>query len=200
MNKIILDKEKNININVVKDSICDISKDNVIEVLNIKLSDNVKFIINHYNEITENSKLNINIIQNNNTEFIYNHNFMNNKIYDLNIFIELNGDYSKNIINIKGISNSGNSNITIDGKVFDNTKDNELDEKVRMLNINEGKTSILPNMYINTKNVIANHAASITNINSDYLFYLNTKCIKNEEAKKIIIDGFLDKEKYTKEV
>ena len=41
------------------------------------------------------------------------------------------------------------------------------------LNINEGISYIYPNMFIDTKNVVANHSASITNINKDYLFYLN---------------------------
>ena len=47
-------------------------------------------------------------------------------------------------------------------------------------------------MYVKTKNVIANHAASVTNINEDYLFYLNSKGIKDEDAKQLIINGFLD--------
>ena len=63
-----------------------------------------------------------------------------------------------------------------------------------MLNINEGKSSIVPNMFINTKNVIANHAASITNINKDYLFYLNCKGIKDKECIKLIKNGFLNNE------
>ena len=60
------------------------------------------------------------------------------------------------------------------------------------MNLNDGRSYIYPNMYINTKNVIANHAATITDISNDYLFYLNTKGISNEDAKKIIIDGFLE--------
>ena len=69
---------------------------------------------------------------------------------------------------------------------------NELDEKVRVINMNEGYTYIYPNMFIDTKNVVANHAASITNISKDYLFYLNSKGIKDEEAINMIINGFLE--------
>ena len=47
-------------------------------------------------------------------------------------------------------------------------------------------------MYINTKNVLANHAASITDIDNNYLFYMNSKGINNNKAKELIINGFLD--------
>ena len=191
MNKILCNNESIIDIKCDVDSIMNIGKEYSIEKLNIEIKDNVKLIINHYNEIEDKINLKVNVTQNNNSEFVYNHSFMNKKNYNLNIFIDMLGNNSKNTININGISDNGISNITIDGKVFDNTIDNELSESVRMLNINEGKSNILPNMYINTKNVIANHAASVTNISENYLFYLNSKGIENDNAKDLIINGFL---------
>ncbi len=191
MNKIVLDKESIINLYIVENSICNIGKDYSINKLNIVLEDNVEFILNHYDEVLEN-KLNINIIQSNNSIFKYNHSFMCNKMYDLDINIELKGNNSKNYINIHGISDNGKSNIKIDGKIYENTVDNELDEKVRVINMNDGYTYIYPNMFVDTKNVVANHAASITSISKDYLFYLNSKGINDTEGIKMIVDGFLD--------
>ena len=193
MNKIILDKVKKINLNIKEDTVCNINNRLDLEELNIIIEDNNKFIINEYSEI-EKKDYKISIIQYNNTEFIYNHSFKSNKLYNLDINIELKGNNSKNLINIHGINDFGKSNIKVDGKVLENTKDNELDEKIKILNINNGSSSIFPNMLIDTKNVIANHAASITNINEDYLFYLNSKGIKDEQAKELIINGFLDNE------
>ena len=46
-------------------------------------------------------------------------------------------------------------------------------------------------MFINSNEVIANHNSTIGNINKDYLFYLNSKGIDNDEAKKLIILGFV---------
>lgn len=193
MNKIILDKESVINLDIKENSICNIGKYYNIKELNVLVEDNVKFIINHYSEVLEND-LKINIIQNNNSIFNYNHSFKCNKLYNLDINIEMRGNNSKNNINIHGISDNGKSNIKVDGSVYKNTIDNELDEKVRVINMNEGYTYIYPNMFIDTKNVVANHAASITNISKDYLFYLNSKGIKDEEAINMIINGFLDNE------
>ena len=48
MNKIVLDKEKNINLNVSEDTTCTIPKENNINDLNINISDGVKLIINQY--------------------------------------------------------------------------------------------------------------------------------------------------------
>lgn len=193
MNKIILDKDKNIELIINEDSICNISKDYEINELNIKINNNAMFIINHYSEINDN-KLYIKIKQNDNSKFVYNHSFINYKKYDLNININLNSNNSKNIINIHGISNDGDTNIKIDGIVQTNTYDNELDEKIKMINVNNGTSKIVPNMFISTKNVQANHAASISEIDENYLFYLNSKGINKEDATHLIIEGFLKNE------
>jgi len=191
MNKILLDNNSIINLNIFEDTICNIGNEYNLKELNIKLNNNTKLIINHYKEI-ENNNLKINILQDNNSEFIYNHSFINTGVYDLNINIILENNECKNTINIHGISDKGISNICIDGKVKENTLNNELYENIKMLNINNGKSKIIPNMYINTKNVIANHAATISDINKDYLFYMNQKGIKTRDAIKLIIDGFLE--------
>ena len=190
MNKIILDKERIINLTINKNSICNITKYYNINELNITLEDNIKLIINHYDEINK-KDLKINILEENNSEFIYNHNFITNKEYNLEININLIGNNSKNEINIKGISDSGKNNILVNGSVNKNTNNNELYENIKLININDGNSYIYPNMFIDTKNVLANHSASITNINEDYLFYLNSKGIDNADATKLIIDGFL---------
>lgn len=191
MNKIIVDKEKIIELNILEDSVCNIKNRCDIEKIIIRLNDNVEFILNEYSEIDKRD-YSIEVIQNNNSSFIYNHSFIVSDLYNLNININMNGNNSNNVINIHGINDSGKSNIIVDGTVKDNTKDNNLDEKIRILNINNGKSHILPNMYINTKNVIANHAASITDIDKNYLFYMNSKGIDCDKAKELIINGFLD--------
>lgn len=191
MNKILLDKEKKVELEVIEDSICNINKNIELEELNIILKNNAKFIINHYSEIKEN-KTNINIYQYDNSEFIYNHSFKNKGLYNLQISIYMKGNKSKNTINIKGISDDAKTCIIVNGSVDESTFDNELNEKIKMINMNNGESIIEPNMFIDTRNILANHSASITNFDEDYLFYLNSKGINNEEAKKLIINGFLN--------
>lgn len=193
MNKLVLDKENIINICIDKDTICNINKEYNINELNIELKDNIKFIINHYSEIDK-SELKINIIENNNSEFLYNHSFISKKDYNVYINVKMIGNKSKNTINIHGISDGGKSSVIIDGKVNENTIDNELDENIKLLNINNGTSNIYPNMYIDTKNVSANHSASISLVNEDYIFYLMSKGINRENSIRLILDGFLNNE------
>lgn len=193
MNKLVLDKENITNICIDKDTICNINKEYNINELNIELKDNVKFIINHYSEIDK-SELKINIIENNNSEFLYNHSFISKKNYNVYINVKMIGNKSKNTINIHGISDGGKSSVIIDGKVNENTIDNELDENIKLLNINNGTSNIYPNMYIDTKNVSANHSASISLVNEDYIFYLMSKGINRENSIRLILDGFLNNE------
>ena len=189
MNKIILDNESFINLNIDKDSIIEIDN-KIIDTLNIKVN-NAKVIINEYNELNKDNYI-INIEQNNNSNVIYNHSFLNNNKYNITINIKLIGNNSKNVINIHGINDIGLSNIIVNGKVLKNTFDNELYENIKIMNIDNGKSIILPNMYIDTKNVIANHSTSVTNIDEDYLFYLNSKGIDKINSIKLIKEGFLN--------
>lgn len=191
MNKIVLDKEKNINLNVSEDTTCTIPKENNINDLNINISDGVKLIINQYSEVIENN-LFIRINQSNNSDFIYNHSFISKKEYNLNINVNMIGNNSKNVINVHGISDEGKSKVVVDGNVIKDTRDNELYENIKLLNINNGTSNIYPNMYIDTKNVIANHSASISTVNEDYIFYLMSKGIDRKNAIKLILDGFLE--------
>lgn len=191
MNKIVLDKENIINLKIEKDSICNIGKDYKIKELNIELLDNVSFILNDYSEIDD-SILKINIKQNNNSKFLYNHSFISKDKYELYINVNMIGNNSKNNINIHGISDSGYSKVIVDGLVRENTFNNELNENIKLLNINDGVSNIYPNMFINTKNVVANHSASISTINEDYLFYLMSRGINKEKSIDLILDGFLE--------
>lgn len=190
MNKILLDNELIANLNIEEDSILYINNNDTLNI-NITINDNKKLIIHEYNERSK--KYNIKIKQYNNTEFVYNHSYLSKDNYELNIDIKLCGNCSKNKINIHGVNDGGNSNIYVNGNVLKDTEDNELYENIKIMNINGGKVEIRPNMFIDTKNVIANHSASVTNIDKDYLFYLNSKGIDNKDGAKLIIDGFLNK-------
>ena len=190
MNKIVLDKENIINLNVIEDSVLNITKDYNIKELNIVVNSGVKIVINHYDEINK-KEFNLNVEQKDNSKLIYNHSFICNNNYKLIVDIRMNYDNSENDINIRGISDGGNTLVKLDGRVLENTKNNNLFENVKLLNINDGFSNIYPNMFIDTKNVIANHSASIGTINDDYLFYLMSKGLEKEKAIKLVIDGFL---------
>ncbi|MEG0977233.1 MAG: SufD family Fe-S cluster assembly protein, partial [Bacilli bacterium] len=76
-------------------------------------------------------------------------------------------------------------------KYIDVPSDVEIvEELIKGIN-NGGNINILPNMEINTFEVVANHFVTIGNIRESDLFYLKSKGIAEFVAKELILSGFL---------
>lgn len=209
MNKIVIDKEKNIDI-----------KDNAIE-LNINVEEltiNVsgKVLINEIRKLTNESlKLTINL--NEGSHLTYNR-FMINDCADINIITNQkdkstlmfnysiltndtsNIDFTSNItgndniteITIKGITeNKGKLNITSTANTKEKITNNNLLEDIKVLLLNDEESIIIPNLLVSSNEIEVNHAATISGIDQDYLFYLNSKGISTEESEKLIKKGYL---------
>ena len=132
-------------------------------------------INNYENSITN---FNYSFINNDNCKLIINNNIIKNNI--------------KSNIRVRGVAlENATAIIDSNGKVTEKTLNNEFNEDLRGLNLENGFIKINPNMFIDSNDVIANHNSTIGNINKDYLFYLNSKGIENDNAKKLIISGFL---------
>jgi len=71
------------------------------------------------------------------------------------------------------------------------TKDNVVEENLRILALNDAENSICPNLLVSSDSVSAYHNTVISSVDKEYLFYLNSKGISNKEATKLIVDGFL---------
>jgi Fe-S cluster assembly scaffold protein SufB len=54
------------------------------------------------------------------------------------------------------------------------------------------KIDAVPALEIRNDNVRAGHSASVTNINKEDLFYFAARGVDEEEARKTIVEGFLD--------
>lgn len=183
-----------------------------VEDVNLKILGNVNIY-----DFNKNKNLNLNIeIEKNSTlnYYMFSENVFENKVIKINNYDDskLNFNYSfinnencKVVINNNILGNDINSSIKIrgicykdataiidsNGFVKEKTTNNEFNEDLRGLNLENGFIKINPNMFINSNEVIANHNSTIGNINKDYLFYLNSKGIDNDEAKKLIILGFV---------
>lgn len=191
MNKIILDNQEYELVNGVNN--IEINGNSSIFIVNleydltINMCDNSKLDIYCFNLKNVNSKLNI--IQNNNTVFNFNHTFKIDGEYLLDIVANINGDNNVNNINIYGISN-GDVRLLVDGIVKSGTKNNILDENIKVLTI-DGKCFTKPMMHINVKECIANHNTAISNVREDQVFYLMSKGLTRDDAVKLISDGYL---------
>ncbi len=58
----------------------------------------------------------------------------------------------------------------------------------------KAKINAIPGLKIDTNEVKASHGASIVNLNEDALFYLTSRGISREEARKMMIMGFVSEQ------
>lgn len=193
MNKILVDDE--VFILSSQDCSCEVNGNSKMYILpnvnnynlSIVLNDNANLEIYIFtNSSKENS---INIISNNNTSLKLIHTFDIKDEYSFNFKNKMIGDNNISDVLIKGIAH-GTVTLNVDGDIDDATNDNELDEKIKIL-MRGGKVICSPILHVSTKNVIANHGNSISNIDESTLFYLESKGISEENAIKLIEDSYL---------
>lgn len=96
--------------------------------------------------------------------------------------------------NIKGVvDGSAQAFVTGAIKVLPIAKNTHafLEERILLLS-NEAKAEAIPNLEIETDQVHCSHAAAAGKISDDEIFYLQSRGIKKQLAKKIIAAGFLN--------
>ena len=209
MNRIIVDKESKIEL---KDNIFDLE----INVDDLEIDVSGRVLINEFS-VRNNERLNLKIVLKENSTLVYNR-FAKHSIIDNNVVIEQNsksdvtfnysyiafdkcklnidsilfGDDNNTVIKVKSVSKENGSNyIKSTADVKKNVKNNSLIENLRVLTLNDEEQTIIPNLLVSSNEVEANHAATISSVSPEYLFYLNSKGISNDDATKLITDGYL---------
>lgn len=66
-----------------------------------------------------------------------------------------------------------------------------LDERILLLS-DQARAEAIPDLEIESDDVKCSHAAAITNINQEHLFYLSSRGLDQVRARKLIVDGFLN--------
>lgn len=96
-------------------------------------------------------------------------------------------------LNIRAIAQNG-ADLQIDGliKIPSSAKNTEsfLDIRVLLLD-DKSHADVRPQLEIESNEVKASHAASISPIDPEQLFYLQSRGLDEESAKKLIVTGFL---------
>lgn len=205
MNKLVLDKEyylikdEEISIDIKKKNITlEIEGKVKINDLNSKEDINLHIILNDdakliYNKFSENiSNINVNIDVHNNCKLSYNQSLYNTIEGNYEVFTNILGSNNISDINFYGVSNlKGKIKVNATGDIKKNIKNNEMLENVRILSLNEEENTIYPNLLVSSDEAIVNHNATISGLNEDYLFYLESKGLSKEESAKLIVKGFI---------
>lgn len=61
----------------------------------------------------------------------------------------------------------------------------------QIINMNDGKSTICPNLLIDNYDVVSNHSAYIGKFKDDVLFYMMSRGISRDEAYRLLLRGFL---------
>ena len=158
--------------------------------LKIIMSDGSHLLYNRYNESINKFNLNIEITSNAYVEFNYSLKTLIASDISLNVNIAGNNNISH--INFHGITDqNGVIKNVATSKVDAATKDNEVLENLRIVTLNDAENMIVPNLLVRSDSVNAIHNTTISTVDKDYLFYLNSKGINKKDATKLIVDGFL---------
>ena len=200
MNNILLDstksydKEGTFKLELDKDTTINIESDNVKLYLvtknNIKVDFNISNSATIYNITTENITINANIY--NNAKL----NFYLMTITDKKITNEVNV-YHKNKettsnVTCHGISyGKGDLKFSVNGYIKKGMIGSVCNQSSRIINLDEGKSSIKPNLFIDEFDSIANHSAYTGPFDNKLLFYLETKGISKKEAFNLLLNGFM---------
>lgn len=158
--------------------------------LKIIMSDGSHLLYNRYNESINKFNLDIEITSNAYVEFNYSLKTLIASNISLNANIAGNNNISH--INFHGITDqNGVIKNVATSKVDEATKDNEVLENLRIVTLNDAENMIVPNLLVRSDSVNAIHNTTISTVDKDYLFYLNSKGINKKDATKLIVDGFL---------
>lgn len=113
--------------------------------------------------------------------------------YDMMIY-HYNNHSSSNIVNNGITLMNGNIIFNVTSSIPNGIKDCYVNQSNHIINLNDKKSQINPNLLIDENDVVANHAAYIGNFKESILFYLQRLGIAKDEAIKLLVKGFLIKD------
>ncbi len=163
--------------------------DELINNLDINLKDNSKLDIYVCNK-NVNNNLVINIKQNNNSEINLNLSIISNAKREIIVNNNIYGNNNKSMISSRIISNKELIKNIINVYVEKDTIDNIALEDLKGIT-NGGLIQIEPNITCLSNEVSANHLTTIGNFSKEAINYLMSKGLKELEAKKLILQGFI---------
>lgn len=154
------------------------------------ISENSKLVVYQYGiNIDNNIIINLNG-ENASVEYHYSTINYDNHKYK----IEVNHNSSKTISNIynHGINVFDNKlDFDITGNVLNKSGKCECNQKNQILNISDGKSTILPKLLIDNYDVISSHSAYIGKFKDEILFYLMSRGISEKVSYDLLIKSFL---------
>ena len=174
-----------------------VDKTNQSRIYNV--SENSKLVVYQYGINIDNDII-VNL-NGKNSEVEYHYSTIN---YDDHKYkIVVNHNSSKTISNIynHGVNVKDNKlDFDITGYVPNKSDKSECNQKNQILNIKEGKSTILPKLLIDNYDVVSSHSAYIGKFKDEILFYLMSRGISEKVSYDLLIKSFLVNNSENKEI
>ena len=156
----------------------------------INIGQNCNVTINHL-VIDKTNEITINLNKEN-SKILYNYSIINYKDHYLKMTINHNSDNTESNVYNHGVNVKTNKlKFDITGIVPKNIKKCICNQENRIININDGISTICPNLLIDSYDIVSSHAAYIGKFNKDILFYLMSRGLNKSKAYELLITSFL---------
>ncbi len=157
--------------------------------LELNICDNAKLELYLYNNGKKNDS-SVVINQQSNTKLVLTDIF--NSVCNIkeSIIVNVFGEDNFSDIKIRVVQNDGHSQIKEQINAFLNSKNNVATESLKGL-VCGGKITVVPNMEINTNNIVANHFVTVSSYDKDEISYLLSKGISLKNSQELIKSGYL---------
>lgn len=178
---------------VVEDNIClnivDISF-NTSNKINITLKNDSRVI---YNKFSINSGDYIYTLLNGEySNVVINNSVVNNDDTKMKFVIEHNNTNTSSNLSNHGVNNSsGALYFNVDSKINRSASLACANQENKIINLVKGDSKILPNLLVDNYDVSASHSAYISDFDKESMFYLKSRGISDNEARRLLLEGFL---------
>ncbi len=108
--------------------------------------------------------------------------------------VTINHDYencNSKVVNHAINVNDGEFKFIVDGVITRHANETKLRQDNKIINLNCGKSFILPNLIVDNSLIEASHAAYIGSFDDDKLFYLESRGVNEKDATSLLIKAFL---------
>jgi len=115
--------------------------------------------------------------------------------YDLTVVVDHEVGMTKGRVEIRGIAENG-ARVKVSGLIKIAKDSQKVDDflEMRLLLLDDESWAVVkPELEIEANEVKASHAAAVSKINKEQLFYLVSRGIKRKKAEELIVKGFLFK-------
>lgn len=178
---------------VVEDNIClnivDISF-NTSNKINITLKNDSRVI---YNKFSINSGDYIyTLLDGEYSNVVINNSVVNNDDTKMKFVIEHNNTNTSSNLSNHGVNNSsGTLYFNVDSKINRSASLACANQENKIINLVKGDSKILPNLLVDNYDVSASHSAYISDFDKKSMFYLKSRGISDNEARRLLLEGFL---------